>query len=58
MFQTLPSRFAEILSPKNIKQRGELLLSAIDRVIALDKLNQDELQAYQFKKLKSLVSEA
>ena len=58
MFQTLPSRFAEILSPKNIKQRGELLLSAIDRVIALDKLNQEELQAYQFKKLKSLVSEA
>ncbi|MEI6686423.1 MAG: hypothetical protein WCN64_09810, partial [Planctomycetota bacterium] len=58
MFQTRTSRFSEIQSPKNIKQRGELLLSAIDRVIAFDKLNQEELQAYQFEKLKSLVSEA
>ena len=58
MFQTRPSRFSEIQSPKNIKQRGELLLSAINRVIAFDKLNQEELQAYQFEKLKSLVSEA
>ena len=58
MFQTQTSRFSAIQSPKNIKQRGELLLSAIDRVIAFDKLNQEELQAYQFEKLKSLVSEA
>lgn len=58
MFQTRTSRFSEIQSPKNIKQRGELLLSAIDRVIAFDKLNQEELQAYQFEKLKSIVSEA
>jgi len=58
MFQTHPSRFAEIQSSKNIKQRGELLLSAIERVVAFDKLNQEELQAYQFEKLKSLVSEA
>lgn len=58
MFQTHPSRFSQIQSPKNIKQRGELLLSAIERVIAFDKLNQEELQAYQFEKLKSLVSEA
>lgn len=58
MFQTHPSRFAEIQSLKNIKQRGELLLSAIGRVVAFDKLNQKELQAYQFEKLKSLVSEA
>ncbi|MCY2940659.1 MAG: hypothetical protein NTV50_03205 [Planctomycetota bacterium] len=58
MFQTQTSRFSEIQSPTNIKQRGELLLSAIDRVIAFDKLNQEELQAFQLEKLKSLVSEA
>ena len=58
MFQTNPSRFSQIQSPKNINQRGELLLSAIERVVAFDKLNQEELQAYQFEKLKSLVSEA
>jgi phenylacetate-CoA ligase len=58
MFQTKTLCFSQIQSPKNIKQRGELLLSAIDRVIAFDKLNQEELQAYQFEKLKSLVSEA
>ena len=58
MFQTKTLRFAEIQSSKNINQRGELLLSAIDRVIAFDKLNQEEVQAYQFEKLKSLVFEA
>lgn len=58
MFQTHTSRFSQILSSKNISQRGELLLSAIDRVIAFDKLNLEEVKAYQFEKLKSLVFEA
>ena len=58
MFQSNTSHFSQILSPRIVKDRGELLLSAIDQVIAFDKLNTQEVQAYQFEKLQSLVIEA
>jgi phenylacetate-CoA ligase len=58
MFQIHTSHFPQALSPKIIKDRGKLLLSALDQVVALDKLNREEVRAYQFEKLKSLVFEA
>jgi len=58
MFQAHTSKFSKVLSPKNIKQRGEHLLSAIDQVVKFDKWNLQEVQAYQFEKLKMLVFEA
>lgn len=58
MFQAHTSHFPNVPSPRNIIQRGEKLLSALDQIVEFDKWNPEQVQAYQFEKLKVLVTEA